>query len=115
VEVRKLIAQIIFLDKEGLNMDDEVKAVKVEGLPTTRNGSLKVELVPMPSVDDPWRTKADYLKEQRRDTTRFLITIASLILSIIGVAATAVVAVAAVKSVSQQAIKSMTTDPNMQK
>jgi len=73
VEVRKLIAQIIFLDKEGLNMDDEVKAVKVEGLPTTRNGSLKVELVPMPSVDDPWRTKADYLKEQRRDRTRFLI------------------------------------------
>ena len=73
MEVRKLIAQIIFLDKEGLNMDDEVKAVKVEGLPTTRNGSLKVELVPMPSVDDPWRTKADYLKEQRRDRTRFLI------------------------------------------
>jgi len=74
-------------------MNDEIKRVKLEGLPTTQNGSLKVELVPMPSGDNPWRTLGDYRKEQRRDTVHFWITIASLIISTISVVATATIAI----------------------
>lgn len=68
-------------------------------LPLTKNGSLKVELVPMPASDNPWRTKADYENDKRRDTIRFWITIASLIVSIISVVATALVAITTIKSV----------------
>ena len=69
-------------------------------LPLSKNGSLKVELIPMPSGDNPWRTKGDYENDKKRDTVRFWITITSLIVSIISVVATAVVAIITIKSVS---------------
>ena len=56
-------------------------------------GRLRVTLIPMPTGNDPWRTQGDYRAEQRRDTSRFRITIATLIVSMIGTAATALVAI----------------------
>ena len=81
-------------------MSNENNRVQVDGLPITNNGGLKVELVPMPAGDNPWRKRADYISEQRRDTIRFYITIAALIVSIVSVASTAVVAIATIKSLS---------------
>jgi len=66
-------------------------------LPLTQNGSLKVELIPMPSGDNPWRTRGEYEEEKRRDTLRFRLTIAALIVSIIGVLATSITAISAIK------------------
>jgi hypothetical protein len=91
-------------------MNDEIKRVKVENFPITQNGGLKVELVPMPSGDNPWRTQGDYRKEQRRDTIRFWIMIASLVVAIISVAATAMIAIATIRNIGQQNVRSMTTD-----
>lgn len=68
-------------------------------LPLSKNGSLKVELIPMPSGDNPWRTKGDYENDKKRDTVRFWITITSLVISIISVVATAIVAITTIKSV----------------
>lgn len=79
-------------------MTDDVRQVRIENLPMTQNGGLKVELVPMPSGDDPWRTRADYEKEQRRDTVRFWITILSLVISIISVVVTAAVAIVTIRN-----------------
>lgn len=73
---------------------------KSSTLPLSKNGSLKVELVPMPSGDNPWRTKADYENDKKRDTIRFWITITSLIISIISVVATALVAITTIKGAS---------------
>ena len=81
-------------------MSKDVSRVKVEDLPLTDNKALKVELVPMPAGGNLWRTRADYLKEQRRDTLRFYIMIATLIISIISVASTAVVAIATIRGLS---------------
>lgn len=67
-------------------------------LPLSKNGSLKVELVPIPSSDNPWRTKADYENDKKRDTIRFWTTIASLIISIISVTTTALVAITSIKN-----------------
>ena len=67
-------------------------------LPTTKNGVLKVELVPMPPCRDPWRTRGEYLKELHRDTIRFWVIILTLVVSIIGVVATAWTAIATIKS-----------------
>ena len=64
-----------------------------QDLPLTKNGGLKVELVPMPGGDNPWRTCADYIEEQRRDTIRFRINIATLIVSAISTASTTAVAI----------------------
>lgn len=69
-------------------------------LPLSKNGSLKVELTPMPSGDNPWRTKADYENDKKRDTIRFWITITSLLISIVSVVATALVAITTIKDVS---------------
>lgn len=79
-------------------MGDDVKRVKIEGLPMTQNGCLKIELVPMPSGDNPSRTRGDYIAEQKKDTIRFWMAMASSIASIIGVAATTLVAITTIKS-----------------
>ncbi len=78
-------------------MDDKINAVKMENLPATQNGGLRVELVPMPSGDNPWRMQGDYEKEQKRDTIRFWITIGSLVVSILSVVATAVIAIVTIR------------------
>jgi hypothetical protein len=67
-------------------------------LQITENGSLKVELIPMPGGDNPWRTRAEYQKEQHRDTIRFWITILVLIVSIVGVVSTTAVAIVTIRS-----------------
>ena len=67
-------------------------------LPLTANGGLKVELVPMPAGENPWRTRADYLIEQRRDAVRFYITIAAMIISIFSIAMTAWIAIENIKN-----------------
>lgn len=79
-------------------MDGDIKDITVKNLPLTQNGSLRVELVPVPSGDNPWRTRGDYDKEQRRETIRFWITIVSLIVSIMSVVATAAVAIVTIKN-----------------
>ena len=81
-------------------MSNEPNRVQVDGLSITNNGSLKVELVPMPSGDNPWRTRAEYISEQRRDAGRFYITIAALIVSIISVASTAAIAIVTIRGLS---------------
>jgi hypothetical protein len=49
----------------------------------TKDGRLRVELVPMVTGDNPWRTRADYIQEQHRDTIRFWITIGTLLVSLL--------------------------------
>jgi hypothetical protein len=65
----------------------------MDDLPLTKNSGLKVGLVPMPGGDNPWRTRADYIEEQRRDNVRFRLTIATLIVSAISTASTTAVAI----------------------
>lgn len=60
-------------------MAEEIHHVHIDNLPVTENGGLRVELIPMPAGDNPWRMRADYIQEQRRDTFRFFLTIASLV------------------------------------
>lgn len=60
---------------------------------------LRVHLVPMVSGDNPSRTREDYKKEQERGTHRFRLTIATLIVSLIGSAATAIIAIFTILSV----------------
>ena len=76
----------------------KVEKIEVTNLPLTDNKGLRVELIPMPSGDNPWRTQSDYQKEQNRDTIRFWVTIATLIVSIISVAATAVIAIVTIRN-----------------
>jgi len=52
-------------------------------LPVDDQRRLRVHLVPMPSGDNPWRTREEYLNDQKRDTARFYIIIGSFILSVI--------------------------------
>ncbi len=79
-------------------MDEKTSKVKIENFPLSANGGLKVELISISSCgDNPWRTKGEYDKEQQRDTIRFWITIASLIVSILSVVVTAVIAIQTIK------------------
>ena len=72
---------------------------RIEGqLPLTANGGIQVELVPMPSGDNPWRTREHYENEQRRDTARFWLTIVALVVSILGTSATAVIAITEIRA-----------------
>lgn len=52
----------------------------------------------MPSGDNPWKTQGDYKKEQKRNSIYFWITIATLVVSIISVAATASIAIVTIKN-----------------
>lgn len=63
----------------------------------------KVFLVNPPS-ENPWRTRGDYLEEQRRATIQFRITIATVFISLVGVIVTAIVAIDAIRKtgVAQQ-------------
>jgi hypothetical protein len=81
-------------------MSNEASSTQIDRLPLTKNGALKVELILMPSGDNPWRTRADYISEQRRDTVRFRITIATLIVSSLSVASTAAVAILTIRGLS---------------
>ena len=60
------------------------------------NNRLRVHLVPMLGGDHPWRTRADHEREQRRDTRRFWVTIASLTVATVSTVATALIAIIAI-------------------
>lgn len=79
-------------------MTDDAKNIRIENFPKTNNEALKVELVPMPSGDNPWRTREDYEEEQRQNNIKFWVTIISLIISIISVVATSAVAIMTIKN-----------------
>lgn len=81
-------------------MAEKVHRVQIENLPVNADKALRVNLVPMPGGDNPWRTHEDYVCEQRRDNVRFLVTIASLIISIISVVATTAVAIATIRGLT---------------
>lgn len=81
-------------------MPQQTDQAGIEGLPITKNGALKVELVPMPGADNPWRTREDYRKDQDRDAIRFRITVLTLIVSMIATAATAAIAIVTITSMS---------------
>jgi hypothetical protein len=57
---------------------------------------LKVYLVNSPS-ENPWRTRQDYLDDQRRAAFQFRLTVAATILSLVSVVATAIVAIESLK------------------
>lgn len=59
---------------------------------------LRVHLVPMVSGDNPWRTKQDYNREEKREAQRFWLTIGTLIVSLIGSVATAIIAIVTILS-----------------
>ncbi len=59
------------------NIDDTDK------LPVDNQKRLRVHLVPMPSGDNPWRTRQDYLNDKKRDNIKFWIMIGGFIISII--------------------------------
>jgi len=59
---RQPAAQCRSVRRRG-NMSNESPPERVN-LPLTENGGLKVELVPMPSGDNPWRTRGEYLEER---------------------------------------------------
>ncbi len=83
-------------------MTDEAKNIRIENFPKTKNEALKVELVPMPSGDNPWRTRAEYEKEQKQNNARFIITIISLIIAIISVVATSTVAIITIRNIAKR-------------
>ena len=67
-------------------MANEIKEIKIGNLPRTGNDALKVELVPMPSGDNPWRTRKEYLDDRHQDTVRFYILLLSFVVSIFAAA-----------------------------
>ncbi len=82
-------------------MDNEIKNIKINNLPLTESGRLKVELVPMPSGDNPWRTRGEYEKEKNKDNVKFIVTIISLIISIVGMVATSAVAITTIRNMAK--------------
>ena len=70
----------------------------------TSDGRVRVELVPMPSGDNPWRTRQEYIDEQKRDSQRFYITIGTMIVTLLGVIATAWTAIVAIKGAQRQIV-----------
>jgi hypothetical protein len=52
-----------------------------------KNKIVRVELV-NPPIPDPWRTKADYLDDQRRQQKLYRASMLSMWISLIGVIAT---------------------------
>jgi hypothetical protein len=59
----------------------------------------KVFLVNPPS-ENPWRTRQDYVEEQRRAKIQFWITIITVLVSLLGVVATTITAIESLRKVS---------------
>ena len=64
-----------------------------------KNEPVKVFLV-NPPLENPWRTQGDYQEEQRRGKIQFRITIVAMLISILGVVATAITAIESIKRMS---------------
>ena len=65
-----------------------------------QNEPVKVFLVNPPS-ENPWRTRQDYLDDQRREKIQFRITIATIAFSFLSVVATAVIAVESIERMTE--------------
>lgn len=61
---------------------------------------IKVELV-NPPIQDPWRTRGEYIEEQRQQKWQFRLTVCALLVSIVASIAAVVSAYAAVKAINQ--------------
>ncbi len=61
---------------------------------------VKVFLVNPPS-ENPWRTRQDYLDDQRREKVQFRITIATIVFSFLSVVATAIIAVESIERMTE--------------
>ena len=67
---------------------------------TEKQKPILVELL-NPPTDDPWRTRGDYIEDQRRQSWQFRLTVAALAVSIIASASAVASAYAAVHALSQ--------------
>lgn len=65
-----------------------------------KNESVKVSLV-NPPFENPWRTRQDYLDDQRRGKIQFRITITAIVLSFLSVVATAIIAIESLKRMTE--------------
>jgi hypothetical protein len=61
---------------------------------------IKVELL-NPPIQDPWRTRSEYIEEQKQQKWQFRLTICALAFSIIASLAAVVSAYAAIKALNQ--------------
>jgi len=85
-------------------MEENKRKVEIDNLPLGRHGGIKVEIAPILSTDNPWRTLGDYKKEQKRDTVRFYITLITLFVAIASVITTTVIARATMRSIPSPVI-----------
>jgi len=67
-------------------MAGTVDGLTGQQLPLTKDGALKVTLVPMPSGDNAWRTRGDYQREQRRAEVLYWIAVGSFVLTLLAAA-----------------------------
>lgn len=70
---------------------------------------LKVYLI-NPGIEDPWRTRADYIKEQKQETIKFWITIITLFISIITMLTTSYYSVKSIQLAEQSLKQSQTSN-----
>lgn len=68
---------------------------------------LKVELT-NPPIQDPWRTRAEYIEEQRQQKWQFRFTICALLVSIVASVSAVVSAYAAIRAFDQVASQAAT-------
>lgn len=61
---------------------------------------IKVELV-NPPIQDPWRTRGEYIEEQRQQKWQFRLTVCALLVSIVASIAAVVSAYAAIRALDQ--------------
>jgi hypothetical protein len=54
-----------------------------------------------PPIEDPWRTRGDYIEDQRRQSWQFRLTVAALVVSIIASVSAVASAYAAIQAISQ--------------
>ena len=71
-----------------------------------KNEPVRVEIVNPTPQQDPWRTRGDYLEEQRQQRWQFRLTIAALLVSIIASAASGISAYAAWSELKKAAVSS---------
>ncbi len=77
-------------------MSDLEKAFDSDMSGKKRN--LRVYLI-NPPIQDPWRTRGDYILEQKRETTRFFMTIITLIIAVISICLTTYTAISTIQGI----------------
>ncbi len=67
---------------------------------TEKKEPILVELL-NPPIEDPWRTRGEYIEDQRRQSWQFRLTVAALVISIIASVSAVASAYAAIHALSQ--------------